>query len=328
MADLIDMSNYRANIAYLGVKPWHGMGTEMPSAGATLDEWRKAAGLTWEAREAKVLFQPNPDSNTAEEFDERKVLFRSDTLAPLSVVGAGYKPVQPGQVVHFYEDLCDRHGFAMETMGALKGGKMIWALAKTGVGARLGGIDAVDAYLLLYTSFDQSSATVAKFTSIRVVCHNTLTMAAAEGKGAKVAIRHDSTFDAAKVKVELKVGDAWTEHVHALEAMTAVRVDPQQQVRFLLGVYHNMIPGQPDPTNKADRTLTRLATILTGAPGAKLATARDTVYGLLQAVMYDVDHSKRARTDDGRLASAWMGAGEALKMKAYHAAMQAVGEAA
>jgi phage/plasmid-like protein (TIGR03299 family) len=249
--------------------------------------------------------------------DERKVLYRSDTLAPLSVVGAGYKPVQPGQIVGFYEDLCDKHGFAMETMGSLKQGKVIWALAKTGLRERLRGVDAIDAYLLLYTSFDQTSATVAKFTSIRVVCNNTLTMAAADHRKQAVSIRHDSEFNAAKIKVELKVGEAWAEHIQKLEALTELKVDPEQAVKMLLSVYHGLA-GHEEVKPNVERTLARLASILTAAPGAGYSTAKGTAYGLLQAVTYDVDHSTRARTDDGRLASAWMGAGEALKMKAYN----------
>jgi hypothetical protein len=64
-----------------------------------------------------------------------------------------------------------------------------------------------------------------------------------------------------------------------------------------------------------------MAQIISNAPGANLETAKNTVYGLLQAVTFDVDHSSRARSSDGRLASAWMGAGEALKNKALDRAL-------
>jgi phage/plasmid-like protein (TIGR03299 family) len=319
---LIDMSNKRANMAYVNEAPWHGLGTKIPSAGATLLEWEEAAGLKWTAKEAPVMFQTDPDSDQAHTFDDRKVLFRSDTLAPLSVVGAGYKPVQPNQVISFYDDLCTEHGYAMETMGSLKEGKVIWALAKTGVGARFRNIDEVNAYLLLYTSFDQSSATVAKFTSVRVVCNNTLTMAAADRSKSQVSIRHDSNFDASKVKFDLQVGSAWTEHQRQLEAMADVKVDREQQVEFLLDVYHNLTVHSVDAAKpNVEKTMQRMAQIISNAPGANLETAKNTVYGLLQAVTFDVDHSSRARSSDGRLASAWMGAGEALKNKALDRAL-------
>jgi len=322
---LLDMSKSRPAMAYTGETPWHGLGTVMPAVGATLDQWREAAGLNWNANEAPVLFQTDSESTQAHAFPERKVLYRSDTGAPLSVVGAGYKPVQPAQVVHFYEDLCDRHGYAMETMGGLKDGKVIWALAKTGVGEKFRGIDEVNAYLLLYTSFDQSSATVAKFTSVRVVCNNTLTVAQADGSKAAVSIRHDSDFNASRVKVDLQVGDVWVEHTRQLEALAEFKVSPEEQVNFLLDIYHGLTAQHPDAAKKnVETTMHRLAYILNAAPGANLSTAKGTAYGLLQAITYDVDHSQRARSNDNRLASAWMGAGEALKNKALAKALALV----
>ena len=45
-------------------------------------------------------------------------------------------------------------GFALETAGVLKGGKKLWALAKTGEEFLLRGGDRVKGYLLLATSCD------------------------------------------------------------------------------------------------------------------------------------------------------------------------------
>lgn len=52
--------------------------------------------------------------------------------APLSVVSNRYKVVQPKDVLHFYKDLVSAGGFELETAGVLKGGRKLWALAKTG----------------------------------------------------------------------------------------------------------------------------------------------------------------------------------------------------
>jgi phage/plasmid-like protein (TIGR03299 family) len=323
MSALIDETAGKPAIAYLGEKPWHGLGAEM-TAGQTLESWREAAGLKWDALSAPAKFTPMGPSFALRtiEVPDRKVIYRSDTLAPLGVVGSRYQIVQPSKIVGFYDDLCDRYGYAMETMGALKDGRVIWALAKTGVGQKIGGIDDVQAYLLLTTSYDGTSATRAKFTDVRVVCNNTLSMAMGAGGTKCVNVRHNTAFDAASVKADLGVGEVWAEHVAKLERLAATPVDPKLQVEFLLGVYHDLTSKSVDAAKpNVERTVRRLSSILTNAPGATMPTAFGTLYGLVNAVSYDVDHSPRARSDDSRLSSAWMGAGDALKTKALDTAI-------
>lgn len=323
MAALIDMSKGRANIAYTNEEPWHGLGARM-TAGQTLEQWREASGLDWTAKLAPVQFHPEaPSGNWREQaIPDKKVIYRSDTLAPLGIVSDRYQVVQPAQVIDFYDELCDRYGYAMETMGALRDGKVVWALAKTGVGTKIQGIDEVQAYLLLTTSFDGSGATTGKFTDVRVVCNNTLSIAMDKRHGKNVSVRHNTAFDASSVKAELGVGKVWEEHIATLNALAEVQINPQQQVDFLLKVYHDLTSKSIDASKpNVERTMRRLAAILAQAPGATMPTAYGTLYGLVNAVTYDVDHSTRAHSDEGRLASAWLGAGDNLKTKALDEAV-------
>jgi hypothetical protein len=112
--------------------------------------------------------------------DDRFVLMRSDTEEALSVVSGDYQVVQPKKILEFYRDLTRQCGYSLETAGALKGGRKVWALARTGIDGSVGedGQDQLAAYLLLATSCDKTLATTAAFTSIRVVCQNTLSFAA------------------------------------------------------------------------------------------------------------------------------------------------------
>ena len=91
---------------------------------------------------------------------------------------------QPHEVLEFYRDLTEAGGFELETAGVLKEGRKLWALAKTGQETLLRGGDKVAAYLLLATSCDGKLRTTARFTSIRVVCNNTLQMAVGDSSGA------------------------------------------------------------------------------------------------------------------------------------------------
>ena len=72
---------------------------------------------------------------------------------------------------------------------------------------RCGGSKA--GYLLLATACDGTLATTAQFTSIRVVCNNTLAISLANGSGA-VKVPHSTRFDPPAVKKQLGISiSAW-----------------------------------------------------------------------------------------------------------------------
>ena len=60
-------------------------------------------------------------------------------------------------MLHFYQDLVEAGGFELETAGSLKGGRKLWALAKTGQDLMLKGGDLVKSHLLLATGRDGTS---------------------------------------------------------------------------------------------------------------------------------------------------------------------------
>ena len=83
--------------------------------------------------------------------------------------------VQPREVIDFFKSLVETQDMELETAGALANGKRVWALAKTGRDFTINGVnDTLLAYLLLATSYDKQFSTTGQFTSIRVVCQNTL----------------------------------------------------------------------------------------------------------------------------------------------------------
>lgn len=118
-------ANGVAEMAYVGVTPWHGLG-QILMPDSTIEEWRIAAGLNWTIERSPVKFM----NGTLHDWNEHQVLYRSDTNAPLSIVSNRYHIVQPEAVLEFFRDLVADAGFQIETAGTLKGGKRIWALAR------------------------------------------------------------------------------------------------------------------------------------------------------------------------------------------------------
>jgi len=196
------MAHEVQTMAYVDATPWHGLGNPL-TPHQPIEVWQKEAGMDWRINETEVLYSiAGGNGLHLKNNPEHKVLFRSDTALPLSVVSKRYKVVQPADVLEFYRDLVSVGGFELETAGVLKGGKKLWALAKTGQETLLRGNDQVKAYLLLATSCDGTLCTTAQFTSIRVVCNNTLQMAVGASSGA-VKVPHSTAFDPVQVKQAL-----------------------------------------------------------------------------------------------------------------------------
>ncbi|WP_421257959.1 DUF932 domain-containing protein [Aeromonas sp. 600886] len=298
MAHLID------TMAYTGQTPWHGLGNVLPPQ-QSLDIWLQAAGMNWTIEQSDVMFNVASDALHIRPYSDSKVLYRSDTLAPLSVVSSRYNVVQPHEVLHFYQDLVEAGGFELETAGSLKGGRKLWALAKTGQDLKLKGNDLVKSYLLLATSCEGTLCTTAQFTSLRVVCNNTLQMALRGTTGA-IKVPHSTQFDAAAVKGSLGLGlSHWDEFKTQTKALAQRPVAPEEALRFF-----------------SDLLAQPLDELYQGAGmGSELASSRNTAWGLVNAVTEYVDHHRRARSQDHRLDSARFGQGAQLKSQALNQAL-------
>lgn len=315
MAHLLD------SMAYVNATPWHGLGNLL-TAQQPIDVWAQQAGMDWNIREASVRFVAEHDSNISSihTFPENKVLFRSDTNAPLSVVSQRYQVVQPREILEFYRDLTEISGFELETAGVLKGGRKIWALAKTGQTTALRGNDVTNGYVLLATACDGTLATTAQFTSIRVVCNNTLAVALAGGTGA-VKVPHSTSFDPEAVKKQLGISvSSWDEFMYRMKILSERKVKSVEAERYFLRVFTDHNTKAMGQTN--ERAMAKALTLFDGqGKGSDLDSAKGTAFGLLNAVTEFVDHERRARSTDHRLESAWFGQGAAIKQKALEQAL-------
>jgi len=311
------MAHLVETMAYRNAEPWHGLGNRL-TEGQPLEVWLREAGMEWRLLEAPVQYQA---SSELHDFNDQKVLFRSDSLQPLSVVSKRYQAVQPHQVLEFYRDLVEVGGFSLETAGVLKGGRKLWALAKTGQEAVLRGGDRVKAYLLLATACDGSLATTAQFTSVRVVCNNTLAMAVGDSTGA-VKVPHSTKFDASEVKQQLGIGiSAWDAFIYRMKALSERRVTAGEAETFAKQAF--ALPAYSETA--AEAASDAVLSLFHGkAIGATLESANDTAFGLLNAVTEYIDHTRRARSPGNRLDSAWFGQGAAIKQRALDAALQLV----
>lgn len=315
------------SMAYVGEQPWHGLGHRL-QADQPLEVWAEQAGMNWRIESSDVHYLAGQAfSGTPRRYPEQKVLYRSDTRAPLSIVSRRFKVVQPAEILEFYRDLIEIGGYELETAGVLKEGRKLWALARTHQSVNLKGKDAIHGYLLLATACDGTLATTAQFTSVRVVCNNTLSIALGEGAGA-VKVPHRSTFDAQAVKQQLGIAIApWSSFEDRIKAMAGRRVTDRDVDRFVGRVFSQALASNAGKTNKLvnERAVTTIRALYGGkGRGSDLPSSRGTAWGLLNAVTEFVDHHRRAHSDDHRRDAAWFGPGAQLKQRAWEVASQLV----
>lgn len=319
MAHLIDLSTGRAGIAYTGQRPWHGFGQAL-TPGADLQTWREEAGLDWLALSSPVLFN-HTGVNAAgrlersnETVADKVVLYRSDNKVPLSVVSAKYKIFQPGAALEFFREFLAAGDMEMETAGSLDDGRRIWALARVGDDLTLYGQDRVEGFLLLATSFDGSMATTAKFTTVRVVCQNTLHMADASGNQPSVRVPHNTKVNTDEIKAALGLrARAWSAFGDLAKELSGRKVNMLEARSFLLRVFGNADLPLDQQADSDTKKMAKAWECVTKSPGSSLRSSEGTAWGLLNGVTYLVDHQRRYRSDNNRLASGWFGDGAATK---------------
>lgn len=325
MAHMIDFTTGRAAMAYRGETPWHGLGAVIPDAQANdIGAWIDAAGLNWHAQMTQGFMKRG---DALVEVPNCKHCVRSDNGAVLGTFSDQYRPVQPLQVLEFFRDfILQDDRFHLETAGALRDGKTIWALARFADDVEAGG-DVHKAYLLLTTSFDGSLATTGQATLVRVVCNNTLTASVFSGQAATIKVRHSTVFDRQRQKEAVgALADVAATFPRYKAMADGLANDFLSDVQ-ISSVFKDLLE-IPFDAAKADVSTRKLnqfealndayrATVLEGPkPGSKWA--------VLNAVTRYADHDRSTKGDDqasARLYSANFGSGALLKRRALELVM-------
>lgn len=324
------MSHEIESFAYTGQEPWHGLGVKVPPD-LTPHEIMLAANLDWSV-EKQPLYRV--DGATRKPVPGTYGLVRSKDDSVLSVVGKGYKIIQPADAIEFFDKFTKAGKMSMETAGSLRGGRILFALAKLNQSAKISANDVIEAYLLLSCPYLLGYSLVADFTGVRVVCANTLRAAlGSDLRGSNRAFRlpHSKLFDeSAKQRAEEALGLATTQLKRFEEAahlLAEKRIGTAEVTQYFLDVLKVPEDVANDIATNQKRpplVLTKFSSALANAPGANTPAATGTLYGAFNAVTYVVDH-QMGRTRDNGLASAWYGDGAAMKQRALTLALQRAG---
>jgi len=310
-------------------REWHGLGEFMP-AGQDIETWAQAAGMQYKVQRGVIRYATSRlDEALAtvgelKKVEDRLVLFRSDTGAPLGVVSDSYKVVQPREVLEFFREWAQANACTIESAGVLFGGKRYFATAKMSDGVFVdgaGGKDKVVPYVLLSTSADGSLATEGRITTLRVVCNNTLRLASKGASSFKVS--HRSAFKAEECRGIIESAhEEFGAFMDMSRKLASIKVESklaEDMTALLLTTPTRNIDAAKDSAG-----FHRIMSLFQGGgKGSTLESSRETAWGWLNSATEFVDHHVRARNDENRTAAALWGPGADLKQRAVEIALAA-----
>jgi phage/plasmid-like protein (TIGR03299 family) len=211
----------------------------------------------------------------------------------------------------------------MHTAGSLKGGKMVWAMAQIKDSFTLFGGDKVEGYLLFSNPHEFGRSIDVRFTPVRVVCNNTLTMALDSKAKHAVKINHRSKFDGDSVKETLGIAkDQLSRYKEQAQFLGQKKYNKETIVEYFNRVFPSMSKDEMKRANTAfpiSRQAEEAMAIVHTQPGANFAEG--SWWQAFNAVTYMTDH-KMGRSRDSRLTSAWYGLNRVKKERALDLAVE------
>jgi len=320
MAHMIEFVDGVAQMAYAGELPWHGLGKAVP-ADLTPEQMLQAAGLDWEVKKYPsfvVLNENDPDSIME---TGQSALIRTKDNKMLDVVSDDWNPVQNAEAFEFFNEFVMAGDMEMHTAGSLRDGQIVWGLAKVKDSFELFKGDQIDSYLLFSNFHKYGFSTDVRFTPIRVVCNNTLTLSLNSKVERMVKISHRKEFKADQVKDMLGIA---TDKLQKYKEMAQFLGSKKAKTESIVEYFERVFPlAGVTAEDKAEGKRSKNANIALGIldtqPGAEYA--QGTWWQPFNAVTFMTDHPV-GRSADTRLQSAWYGYNKNLKTKALELAVE------
>lgn len=313
MAHEIEIIDGVAQHVYSGEVPWHGLGTQV-DPNLTPVEMMKAAGLDWSVEKVPSFIEYNGERT----FTGQKSLVRSKDGKILTNVGPGWEPVQNAEAFEFFDEFIHSGDMQMHTAGSLKGGQIIWALAKVSDSFEILGGDRVDSYLLFSNPHLYGKSIDIRFTPVRVVCNNTLTFSLETSSVNAVTLSHRRKFD--KEAVLEMLGVASTKlgtYKETAEFLSSKRYTKETLEEY----FDNVFPITGDNKRSKDHSRNAITAmeVVENQPGSEFAPG--SWWQSFNAVTYMADHML-SREQDTRLANSWFGGMRKKKIDALKLAVE------
>ena len=313
------MAHQVETMAYAGELPWHGLGVPV-SNDLTPVQMMEKAGVDWTVHECESFVEFNGEKVPT----GMKSLVRSTDAKVLTNVGADWNPVQNEQAFEFFSEYVFAGDMEMHTAGSLRDGQMVWALAKVKESFDLFGGDQVESYLLFSNPHQYGKSIDVRFTPIRVVCNNTLSLSLSMQAERQVKVGHRVEFNPGEVKEALGIAsEKLATYREMAEYLGSKRFSMDKLIEYYNTVYPRTSDKRVQDKKLSVDTLSRNAKqcldVLETQPGAEFAEG--SWWQAYNSVTFITDHVQ-GRSADNRLYSSWFGGNQARKKNALETAIE------
>lgn len=305
-------------------KAWHGLGQIVDKA-MTAQEAIKLANLDYEVEKTTVHAKVGDEYP---EFPDKFFTYRTDTNTPLGIVGGRYEIIQNRDAFGFFDSIIDSGEAIFETAGVLGRGERIFVTAKLPEDMMVHG-EPCNKYIILTNSHDGSSSVIAGFTTIRVVCNNTL-QAAMRDLTNKVSISHTA---GAKERIEeahklMGIASKYmTEVNEVFNKMAKTTITDENLKKFIFDV---MKPEYFKDEAKIDEELsTRMTNLVTNIHNFALShhtqqtdATRGTVFGAYNSISGYYSYIHRFRNQEQKFESQLFGTANRKIQKGFEKALE------
>lgn len=285
-----------------------------------LDTRIQKAGFNYTVKRAPAFYLADGKPKQA---DDRFAYYRSydDANHPNqgdleNVLSGQFKPVQPREMMEFYNRIENELNLPLHRAGALGNG-LFFAQAdipnKEGANEYETAGEPTKRFWTVASRNDGGMSTTIGPISFALWCANQ--MPAIAGAADVLRINHRSRIDWQEVRRHLNM------HIEGLDAfdriaelLHSIQVDDHYRAEFI----HQIAAPKwnPQEQEKMPRTVRKLSESVLYSPGQD-RRGSDTAWGLLNGTTYYVDHQRQARSEENRFAAAQWGPGAAIKRAAW-----------
>ena len=180
------------------------------------------------------------------------------------------------------------------------------------VAIRVVGNDITDKYLLLTNSHDGKSSLQVRFTPVRVVCQNTLTLALSQGgDNGGLKLSHHTDIHRRFQEAERMLGIVRHQYdtlAETFREMTRVFMNKERLGQYLSQVFPGSIPAESTdaaPVFQRDRVWAEY--FFDQRAGNRMPGVQGTLWAAYNGVTEWLDHRKTRQSAPQRLTSIWFG---------------------
>jgi phage/plasmid-like protein (TIGR03299 family) len=338
MAHQINFNEKKGNYSFASnsEKAWHGLGQVVNKA-MTASEAIELANLDYEVGKttihAAIAGAPSTESSPEHlpKIEDKFATYRVDNHQPLGIVGGRYEIVQNKDAFGFFDAIIDSGEAIFETAGALGKGERIFVTAKLPEDMLVAG-EECNKYIILTNSHDGTSSIIAGFTSVRVVCNNTL-QAALKDLTNKVLIQHrigakERLAEAYKV---MNIGSKYMNEVQEVfNEMAKTKVTDEQLQDYIIKVMnpeYKSLKSAEEEEKISTRFKNQVSSIYEFAlshPTQQTNATRGTLWGAYNAISGYYNYIQKYKNEEQKFTSQMFGNANNKIIKAFNEAVHII----